>query len=273
MFIAVEPRATADQEKLSFSLSKLAEEDPTLKVSFDQDSGQTIVSGMGELHLEVAMTRLSEDYNLGVKVGKPQVVYRETITESAVAEGKFEREISGEAHFGHVALRLKPLARGEGIRFATDIGEDKIPAQFWGAVEEGVSEATLSGVLAGYPLVDLEACLVNGSFREGASSQLAYKIATSMALREGCHKARPVLLEPIMSIEIVVPNEFVGEVIGDLNARGGKVGMISAKGTISIVDAHVPLKPMFGYPTSLRSLTQGRGSFSMHFSHYDRAAQ
>ncbi len=273
MFIAVEPRATADQEKLSFSLSKLAEEDPTLKVSFDQDSGQTIVSGMGELHLEVAMTRLSEDYNLGVKVGKPQVVYRETITESAVAEGKFEREISGEAHFGHVALRLKPLGRGEGIRFATDISEDRIPAQFWSAVEEGVKEATLSGVLAGYPLVDLEACLVNGSFREGASSQLAYKIATSMALREGCHKARPVMLEPIMSIEIVVPNEFVGEVIGDLNARGGKVGMISAKGTISIVDAHVPLKPMFGYPTSLRSLTQGRGSFSMHFSHYDRAAQ
>jgi elongation factor G len=273
MFIAVEPRATADQEKLSFSLSKLAEEDPTLNVSFDQDSGQTIVSGMGELHLEVAMTRLSEDYNLGVKVGKPQVVYRETITESAVAEGKFEREISGEAHFGHVALRLKPLGRGEGIRFATDISEDRIPAQFWSAVEEGVKEATLSGVLAGYPLVDLEACLVNGSFREGASSQLAYKIATSMALREGCHKARPVLLEPIMSIEIVVPNEFVGEVIGDLNARGGKVGMISAKGTISIVDAHVPLKPMFGYPTSLRSLTQGRGSFSMHFSHYDRSAQ
>jgi len=273
MFIAVEPRATADQEKLSFSLSKLAEEDPTLKVSFDQDSGQTIVSGMGELHLEVAMTRLSEDYNLEVKVGKPQVVYRETITESTVAEGKFEREISGEAHFGHVALRLKPLGRGEGIRFATDIGEDKIPAHFWGAVEEGVKEATLSGVLAGYPLVDLEACLVNGSFREGASSQLAYKIATSMALREGCHKARPVLLEPIMSIEIVVPNEFVGEVIGDLNARGGKVGMITAKGTISMVDAHVPLKPMFGYPTSLRSLTQGRGSFSMHFSHYDRATQ
>ena len=273
MFIAVEPRATADQEKLSFSLSKLAEEDPTLNVSFDQDSGQTIVSGMGELHLEVAMTRLSEDYNLGVKVGKPQVVYRETITESAVAEGKFEREIAGEAHFGHVALRLKPLGRGEGIRFATDISEDRIPAQFWSAVEEGVKEATLSGVLAGYPLVDLEACLVNGSFREGASSQLAYKIATSMALREGCNKARPVLLEPIMSIEIVVPNEFVGEVIGDLNSRGGKVGMISAKGTISIVDAHVPLKPMFGYPTSLRSLTQGRGSFSMHFSHYDRAAQ
>jgi len=273
MFIAVEPRATADQEKLSFSLSKLAEEDPTLNVSFDQDSGQTIVSGMGELHLEVAMTRLSEDYNLGVKVGKPQVVYRETITESAVAEGKFEREIAGEAHFGHVALRLKPLGRGEGIRFATDISEDRIPAQFWSAVEEGVKEATLSGVLAGYPLVDLEACLVNGSFREGASSQLAYKIATSMALREGCNKARPVLLEPIMSIEIVVPNEFVGEVIGDLNSRGGKVGMISAKGTISIVDAHVPLKPMFGYPTSLRSLTQGRGSFSMHFAHYDRAAQ
>jgi elongation factor G len=273
MFIAVEPRATADQEKLTFSLSKLTEEDPTLKVSFDEDSGQTIVSGMGELHLEVAMTRLSEDYNLAVKVGKPQVVYRETIAESVVAEGKFEREIAGENHFGHVSLRLKPLGRGEGIRFAADIGEDRIPSQFWSAVEEGAREGTLSGVLAGYPLVDMEICLVNGSCREGASSQLAYKIASSMALREGCQKAHPVLLEPIMSIEIVVPNEFVGEVIGDLNSRGGKVGMISAKGTISIVDAHVPLKPMFGYPTSLRSLTQGRGSFSMHFSHYDRASQ
>lgn len=273
MFIAVEPRATADQEKLSFSLAKLAEEDPTLNVSFDQDSGQTIVSGMGELHLEVAMTRLAEDYHLAVKVGKPQVVYRETIAESVVAEGKFEREIAGENHFGHVSLRLTPIGRGEGIRFKTDIREDKIPVQFWSAVEEGAREATLCGVLAGYPLVDMDICLVNGSFREGASSSLAYKIASSMAVREGCQKARPVLLEPVMSIEIVVPNEFVGEVIGDLNARGGKIGMISAKGTISIVDAHVPLKPMFGYPTSLRSLTQGRGSFSMHFSHYDRAAQ
>jgi len=273
MFIAVEPRVTADQEKLTFSLAKLAEEDPTLKVRFDQDSGQTIVSGMGELHLEVLMTRLAEDFNLPVKVGKPQVVYRETIAESLVSEGKFEREISGEHHFGHVCLHLKPLDRGEGIRFLTDIREDLIPAQFWSAIEEGAREATSSGVLAGYPLVDMQISLVNGSYREGASSPLAYKIAASAALREGCHKARPVLLEPIMSIEIVVPNEFVGEVIGDLNARGGKVGMISAKGTISIVDGHVPLKPMFGYPTSLRSLTQGRGSFSMHFSHYDRAAQ
>ncbi len=273
MFIAVEPRATADQEKLAFSLAKLADEDPTLKVSFDQDSGQTIVSGMGELHLEVAMTRLSEDYNLAVKVGKPQVVYRETIAETAVAEGRFEREIAGENHFGHVSLRLKPLARGEGIQFSTDINEDKIPSQFWSAVEEGVREATLSGVLAGYPLVDVGICLVNGSCREGAATPLAYKVAASIALREGCQKARPVLLEPVMSIEIVAPNEFVGEVIGDLNARGGKIGMISAKGTISIIDAHVPLKPMFGYPTSLRSLTQGRGSFSMHFSHYDKTAQ
>ncbi len=273
IFIAVEPRATADQEKLAFSLAKLAEEDPTLKVRFDQDSGQTIMSGMGELHLEVAVTRLAEDYNLAVKVGKPQVVYRETIAETAVAEGKFEREIAGESHFGQVALRLTPLGRGEGIRFTTAVGEDRIPAQFWSAVEEGAREATLSGVLSGYPLVDMEICLINGSFREGASSLLAYKVAASMALREGCQKARPMLLEPVMSIEIVVPNEFVGEVVGDLNARGGKIGMISAKGTISIVDAHVPLKPMFGYPTSLRSLTQGRGSFSMHFSHYEKTTQ
>ena len=270
MFIAVEPKITSDQDKLSFLLSKIVEEDPTLKIGFDDDSGQTIVSGMGELHLEVLVTRLKEDFKLPVKVGKPQVVYRESITESVVSEGKFEKEIGGENHFGNVFLKLEPLPRGEGIQFTHNLKDEVIPSAYISDIEEGVREATLSGVLAGYPLVDIKASLVDGSYREGLSSSLAYKIAASIAFREGCQRAKPFLLEPIMSIEIVVPNEFVGEVIGDLNARGGKVEMINAKGNINIIDAKVPLKPMFGYTTSLRSLTQGRGGFSMHFSHYDK---
>jgi elongation factor G len=270
VFIAVEPKSTADQDKLSFSLAKLAEEDPTVKITIDEDSGQMIVSGMGELHLEVLMTRLMEDFSVPVKVGKPQVVYRESILESVMTEGKFEKEIAGEYHFGQVSLRLEPLTRGAGIQFSNTLQEDVLAPEYVAAIEEGAREATLSGVLSGYPLVDIHVTLEDVSYREGSSSALGYKIAAAAALREGCQKAHPVLLEPIMSIEIVVPNEFVGEVIGDLNARGGKVEMIDAKGMISIIDAKTPLKPMFGYTTSLRSVTQGRGSFSMHFSHYDR---
>lgn len=271
MRIAVEPRTTADQEKLSFCLSKIAEEDPTLNVSFDEDSGQTIVSGMGELHLDVMVARLIDDFHVPVKVGKPQVVYRESISESVTSEAKFEKEIAGENHFGHVVFQIVPLPRGEGIQFKNMIKDGVIPEAYIPVIEEGAREATLSGVLSGYPLVDLMISLVGGSYKEHGSSSLAYKIAASMALREGCQKAKPVLLEPIMTIEIVLPNEFVGEVIGDLNARAGKVEMIDAKGKISIIDAKVPLKHMFGYTTSLRSESQGRGSFTMHFSHYDTA--
>ncbi len=271
MFIAVEPKATSDQDKLSFSLGKLAEEDPTVNINFDEDSGQMIVSGMGELHLEVLMTRLQEDFNVPVQVGKPQVVYRETISDSVLSEGIFEREIAGENQFGHVFLKLEPLTRGTGIKFHNNLKEDLLPPDYGDAVEVGVREATLSGVVSGYPMVDIQVTLEDARFREGVSSELAYKIAGATAFRDGCQKAHPVLLEPIMAIEVVVPNEFVGEVIGNLNARGGKVDMIDAKGMISLIDAKVPLKPMFGYTTSLRSLTQGRGSFSMHFSHYDRA--
>ena len=274
MFIAVEPKITADQEKLSFSLAKFAEEDPTLKVRFDDDSGQTIVSGMGELHLEVQMTRLMEDFNVPVKVGKPQVVYRESISQSVTSEGKFEKEIGGENQFGHVILNLEPLPRGEGLQFSNALKEEAIiPHEFINDIEEGAREATLSGVLSGYPIVDIKITLIDGLYREGASSSLGYKIASSTALREGCQKAQPILLEPIMLIEIIAPNDFLGEVIGDLNARGGKVEMINAKGTISVIDAHAPLKRMFGYTTSLRSVTQGRGSFSMHFSHYDKTSE
>ena len=186
-------------------------------------------------------------------------------------KGKFEREIAGENQFGHVFLKLEPLARGTGIQFHNNLQEDLLSPDYSDAVEVGVREATLSGVVSGYPMVDIQVTLEDARFREGVSSELAYKIAGATAFRDGCQKAHPVLLEPIMAIEVVVPNEFVGEVIGNLNARGGKVDMIDAKGMISLIDAKVPLKPMFGYTTSLRSLTQGRGSFSMHFSHYDRA--
>jgi len=269
MFIAVEPRKTAEQDKLSYSLSKLAEEDPTLQIRFDEDSGQTIVSGMGELHLEVIVTRLLEEFNVPVKVGKPQVVYRESISATVESEGKFEKEIAGENHFGHVFFKLEPLARGEGIKFVNSLKDEVIPAEYIKDIEEGAREATLSGVILGYPVVDVRITVVNGDYREGVSSPLGYKIAASVAFREGCQRAHPVQLEPVMSVEVVVPNDFVGEVIGDLSARGGKVEMINAKGTISIINAHVSLNHMFGYTTSLRSVTQGRAIFTMHFSHYD----
>lgn len=269
MFIAVEPKTTAEQDKLSFSLSKLAEEDPTLQIRIDDDSGQTIVSGMGELHLEVIVTRLLEEFNVPVKVGKPQVVYRESISGTVKSEGKFEKEIAGENHYGHVFLKLAPLARGEGISFVNSLKDEAIPSEYIKDIEEGAREATLSGVIVGYPVVDVKISLVDGDYREGSSSSLGYKIAASLAFREGCQKANPVQLEPVMSIEVVVPNEFVGEVIGDLSARAGKVEMINAKGAISVIDAKVSLNHMFGYTTSLRSVTQGRAIFSMHFSHYD----
>jgi len=273
MFIAIEPKTTAIQDKLTFLLSKIAEEDPTLKIRFDDDSGQTIISGMGELHLEVVVTKLIEDFKIPVKVGKPQVVYRESISESVISEGKFEKEIAGENHFGHVFLKLEPLPRGEGIHFVNSLKDEVIPSQYINDIEESIKEAALSGVLAGYPLVDAKISLIDGSYREGLSSPLAYKIAASTALKEGCQRAKPILLEPIMSIEIIAPSEFVGEIIADLNARNGKVEMINAKGKINIIDAKVPLKTMFGYSTSLRSITQGRGSFSMHFSHYDNKVE
>ena len=271
--VAIEPKSRQDQEKLDFFLQKLGEEDPTFRVKFDEDTGQTVISGMGELHLDVVVRRLLEDFNVSVNVGKPQVVYRETITENAEGEGKFEREIEGVMNFGHVRLRLEPRPRGTGIEFIGDSPDGGIPPEFIPSIETGVKESTGNGPLAGYPVVDLKVTLLGGTFLEGSSSALAYQIASAMAFRDGCQKAQPVLLEPIMKTEVVVPEEFVGEVIGDLGARKARIEQVQAKGKVSLVEAFVPLKDMFGYSTDLRSLTQGRGNFTMQFHRFDWAPE
>jgi elongation factor G len=267
--VAIEPKSRADQEKLDFFLQKITDEDPTFRAKFDEDTGQTIISGMGELHLEVIVRRLLEDFNVSVNVGKPQVVYRETITQTAEAEGKFEREIEGVLHFGHVRLRLEPGPRGSGIEFSKAAADGTIPEEFISSIETGVKESVGTGVVAGYPVVDLKAHLLGGTYREGHATPLAFQVAAAMAFREGCQKAQPVLLEPIMQTEVVVPEEFLGEVIGDLSARKGRIEQIQSKGKVSVVEAFVPLKEMFGYSTDLRSLTQGRGTFTMQFHHFD----
>ena len=271
MSIAIEPRTRDDLEKLENALAKLVDEDPTFTVKHDEDSDQTIISGMGELHLEVLVTRLLQEFNVNVNVGKPQVVYRETITREADVDGRFDKELGGTQHFGQVRLRLTPLERGAGIQFLVDLPETTIPPQLYGSIEEGARGALFAGVVAGYQMVDAKITLINGSYREGASTEIAFKIAASLAVREGCEKASPILLEPVMTVDVVVPEEFMGEVIGDLNARRGKLGSITAKGKVSVIRASVPLREMFGYSTSLRSASQGRATFSMQFSHYDRA--
>jgi elongation factor G len=267
--VAIEPKSHPDQEKLEFFLQKLVDEDPTFRVKFDEDTGQTVISGMGELHLEVIVRRLREDFNVAVNVGRPQVVYRETITQTAEGEGKFEREIEGVWHFGQVRLEMKPGSRGSGVEFDRASADGTIPEEFIPGIEAGVRESTLNGVVAGYPMVDLKISLLGGTFREGQSTPLAFQVSAAMAFQEGCRKAHPVLLEPIMKAEVVVPEEFLGEVIGDLNARKGRIEQIQPKGKVSLIDAFVPLKEMFGYSTHLRSLSQGRGTFTMQFHQFD----
>jgi len=267
--IAVEPKSRADQEKLDFFLQKLADEDPTFRVKFDEDTGQTVISGMGELHLDVIVRRLLDDFNVAVNVGKPQVVYRETITENAKGEGTFEREIEGALHFGHVRLGLEPRPRGAGFEIQNSLSEGTLPPELIPSIETGIRESISNGTVAGYPMVDLKVTLIGGSFREGQSTPLAFQVAAAMAFRDGCQKAQPVLLEPIMKTEVLVPEEFLGEIIGDLNARKGRIEQIQSKGKISVVDAFIPLKEMFGYSTDLRSLSQGRATFTMQFHHFD----
>jgi elongation factor G len=268
--VAVEARTRADQEKLAFALAKLAEEDPTFRVREDAETGQTIISGMGELHLEILVERMRAEYNVGANVGKPQVVYRETIQAAAEREGKFEREIQGGLQKGHVAIRVEPLPRGEGNRITLDAPEDQIPALFHEAVRQGILEACYSGVTRGYPVVDVHARVVGGSFQDHATTALGYQVSASMAFRAACEAADPVLLEPTMRVDVLVPSEFMGEVLGDLHARSGRVGGIEHRGVIQAITAMVPLRQTFGYSTTLRSLTQGRGTFSMQFSRYDR---
>lgn len=268
--LAIEPATRSDQEKLDQVLEKFLAEDPTLRVKEDEDTGQKILSGMGELHLEVIISRMTREFQTSVKVGKPQVVYRETIEREASATAIFDKEVAGQRHFAEVCINLKPLSRGTGNRFIIDISEDRIPSHFMKSIEKGVMESLESGELQGYPVVDIEASLVGGSYRESQGTELAYKVSASMACKEAMSKGRPFLLDPIMNVEITVPESFTGEVIGDLNSRGGKIEAIEQKIGTNEIRAIVPLSRMFGYSTAIRSASQGRGTFTMQFSHFDR---
>jgi elongation factor G len=267
--IAMEPRTRADEDKTLQSLEKLAEEDPTFHFHQDPDTGQTIISGMGELHLDILVNRLLREYAIQVNVGKPQVVYRETITKSAEIESTFDREIAGVPHYAQVELHLEPRTRGKGNLFRELVRDGSLPKSLIPTVEEGVMESLESGVIAGYPVVDVEVAVIGGIYKEQTASELAFKVAASTALQEGCRKAQPQLLEPIMSVEIIVPQEFTGEVINDLNIRKGKIEGVHSRRSVKIIHATVALSQMFGYSTALRSASQGRATFTMQFSHFD----
>lgn len=271
--VAVEAKTRGDQEKLLESLARIAEEDPTFRFQENPDTGQTLISGMGELHLEILMTRLERDFHVGVNSGKPQVVYRETIQKESKAQAIFDREIGGSRHYAMVELHLLPLPRGKGNMILNKVRDGSIPETFFPSVEEGIGDAISSGILLGYPVLDVQVTVFGGTFQEGISSELAFRVAASMAFRKACEQASPTLLEPYMAVEILVPDEFLGEVLGDLNFRGGRVESITARKAIQVVEAVVPLSKMFGYSTAIRSATQGRATFSMQFSHYDLVSE
>ncbi|HYX90373.1 MAG TPA: elongation factor G [Myxococcaceae bacterium] len=266
--IAIEPRTKADQDKLGASLQKLSMEDPSFRVRTDPETGQTIIAGMGELHLEVIVDRLLREFKVEANVGKPQVAYRETVTGTAEAEGRYIKQTGGRGQYGHVWLRVSPNQQGQGFLFKNSITGGAIPREFIPAIEKGAHEAMGSGVIAGYPMVDVQVELFDGSYHEVDSSEIAFKIAASMAFKAACDKAGPTLLEPIMKVEIVTPEDFMGEVIGDLNARRGKILAMHQRHSAQVIEAHVPLAEMFGYATDLRSKTQGRATYTMQFSHY-----
>ena len=266
--VAIEPKTKADQEKLSISLNKLAQEDPSFKVSYNEETGQTIISGMGELHLEIIVDRLLREFKVGANVGKPQVAYRETIRKKIKAEGKYIRQSGGRGQYGHVYIEIEPLEPGKNFEFVNKIVGGTIPREYIPAVEKGIKEALENGVLAGYPVVDVKVTLFDGSYHEVDSSEMAFKIAGSMAFKSAAGKAVPVLLEPIMNIEVVTPDEYMGDVIGDLNSRRGKIHTMTQRAKSQVISAEVPLSSMFGYATDLRSKTQGRATYTMQFSHY-----
>jgi len=266
--VAIEPKSKADQEKLTMALARLSEEDPTFRVHTDPESGQTIISGMGELHLEIIVDRLKREFKVEANVGKPQVAYRETITVPVDAEGKFIRQTGGRGQYGHVKIKAEPLPRGGGFEFVNAIVGGVIPKDFIPAVQKGIEEAMQTGPLIGFPVVDLKVTLYDGSHHEVDSSEMAFKIAASMALKEAVKKGQPAILEPIMKVEVVTPEEYLGDVIGDLNSRRGQILGMEPRGNAQVVRAYVPLAEMFGYATDLRSKTQGRASFVMFFDHY-----
>jgi elongation factor G len=268
--LAIEPLTRADQDKLGTALMKLAEEDPTFRVKTDHETGQTIISGMGELHLEIIVDRLKREFKVEANVGKPQVAYRETITGSAEVEGKYIKQTGGRGQYGHVWIRVKPNEPGKGYQFINSIVGGVIPKEYIPAVDKGIQEAMQTGVLAGYPVVDISVELFDGSYHEVDSSEMAFKIAASMAFKDACKKANPVLLEPIMDVEVVTPEDYMGDVVGDLNRRRGRILSMDQRGNARVIKAEVPLAEMFGYATDLRSFTQGRASYTMKFKHYEQ---
>ena len=268
--VAIEPKTKADQEKLAQALQKLSEEDPTFHVRTDHETGQTIISGMGELHLEVLVDRMKREFKVEANIGRPQVAYRETARSRVEGvEGKFVRQSGGRGQYGHVVINLEPAGTGNGFVFEDKIVGGAIPREYIGAIERGIKEALENGVLAGYPVVDVRVELVDGSYHDVDSSEMAFKIAGSMALKDAVKKAKPVLLEPVMDVEVVTPSEYMGDVLGDINSRRGKVGGMVQRGEAQVIGASVPLAEMFGYSTVLRSITQGRAAYSMQFSHYE----
>ncbi|HEY6968497.1 MAG TPA: elongation factor G [Candidatus Angelobacter sp.] len=269
--VAVEPKTKSDQEKMGMALGRLAQEDPTFKVHTDPDSGQTIISGMGELHLEIIIDRMMREYKVEANVGKPQVAYRETIRKHAQAEGKYIRQTGGRGQYGHVKLYVDPNEKGKGFEFVNDITGGSVPKEYIRPIEQGIKEAMEGGVLAGYEMVDVKVTLYDGSYHEVDSDEMAFKIAASMGFKEAARHASPVLLEPIMSVEVVVPEEFMGVIIGDLNARRGRIEGLEHRAGSQVIKSLVPLAEMFGYATQMRSNTQGRATYSMHFAHYDEA--
>ncbi len=267
--VAIEPKTKADQDKLGVALQKLAEEDPTFKTHTDEETGQTIISGMGELHLDIIVDRLLREFKVEANVGKPQVAYKETIKKPAKAEGKFVRQSGGRGQYGHVWIEIEPLERGAGYEFVNKIVGGVIPKEYIPAVDAGIQEAMNNGILAGYPLLDIRVTLYDGSYHDVDSSEMAFKVAASMALKAAAQKAEPVLLEPMMKVEVTMPEEYMGDVMGDINSRRGKIESMDQRGNARVITGYVPLAEMFGYATDLRSRTQGRGQYTMQFSHYE----
>lgn len=267
--VAIEPKSKADQDKLGIALQKLSEEDPTFRTHTDTDTGQTIISGMGELHLEVIVDRLLREFKVEANVGKPQVAYKETITAPAKAEGKFVRQSGGRGQYGHCWIEVEPLERGAGYEFVNKIVGGVIPKEYIAPIDAGIQEALQNGILAGYPMLDVKVIVYDGSYHDVDSSEMAFKVAGSMAIKAATQKAKPVLLEPMMKVEVMMPEEYMGDVMGDVNSRRGRVESMDQRGNARVINASVPLAEMFGYATDLRSRTQGRGQYSMQFSHFE----
>ena len=269
--VAVEPKTKADQEKMGIALGKLAQEDPSFRVQTDEESGQTIISGMGELHLDILVDRMKREFKVEANIGAPQVAYRESIRNTVEVEGKFVRQSGGRGQYGHVWVKLEPQEAGSGFEFVNEIVGGVVPKEYIGAVQKGIEEQLENGIIAGYPVLDVKATLYDGSYHDVDSNEMAFKIAGSLAVKNAASTANPALLEPMMKVEVVTPEEYMGDVMGDLNRRRGLVKGMGENSTGKVIDAEVPLSEMFGYATDVRSLSQGRASFTMEFAHYAEA--